>query len=582
MKREAIAFFLVSSCAVYAAPTTITYQGQLKHLGQPYTGQCDMIFAVVRDNNGSFVTLDQIFLDDFADGPAVDVENGLFQADLDLTSSVLNNDNLYLKIRVRCPHSPTDTGAYTELQPMQPFAAVPYARQVQGMFVDDQNRIGIGTKTPGFPLNFPNTLGDKISLWGNTGNHYGLGIQSGLLQIHSDDSNSNIAFGHGSSTSFNEVMRIKNSGGSVGIGTNNPSHRLHLRGTETSLMIEGSGTGAAYLRFNRTGEAAENYIALGGGNRLFFKLGGTDLMFLEPSGELGLGTATPTSKVHVLDSGGVDGFLSQATDATYSRLSLKTLNNEYFLQTEDEAGDWFGIFQAGGTAGWKMVVEKNSGDVGIGTTAPDNTLHVHKASAGAAVGLSTAPLVVENNTHTYVNVLSPDASERGILFGDPAHNASGGIIYNNSSTPDGFQFRTDPNSTKVVIESSGDVGIGTTTPGEKLAVNGNVQVTGEVRRPATGNANMVPLCYGNVNRLGTINSGSGNFTSVWDPGFSRYSIQVTGEDFTANTLNPYTILVTPVFGYRTSLGTYDGNLVVQINDTFGAVQQDFSFLIFKP
>ena len=73
--------------------------------------------------------------------------------------------------------------------------------------------IGIGTATPGFLLNFANALGDKISLYGNSGNHYGFGVQNALLQIHSDASAANIAFGYGSSASFNERMRIINAGG---------------------------------------------------------------------------------------------------------------------------------------------------------------------------------------------------------------------------------------------------------------------------------------------------------------------------------------------------------------------------------
>ena len=52
--------------------------------------------------------------------------------------------------------------------------------------------VGIGTTTPGFPLTFPNTLGDKISLWGQSDNHYGFGIQAGTLQIHTDSAAADI------------------------------------------------------------------------------------------------------------------------------------------------------------------------------------------------------------------------------------------------------------------------------------------------------------------------------------------------------------------------------------------------------
>jgi hypothetical protein len=78
-------------------------------------------------------------------------------------------------------------------------------------FANAQN-VGIGNATPGFPLNFAYSFGDKISLYGNSGNHYGIGVQSGLLQIHTDAANTNIALGHGSSGSFTERVLIKNGG----------------------------------------------------------------------------------------------------------------------------------------------------------------------------------------------------------------------------------------------------------------------------------------------------------------------------------------------------------------------------------
>ena len=75
------------------------------------------------------------------------------------------------------------------------------------------NNLGIGNLTPQFPLSFTGSLGDKISLWGDgTATHYGLGIQSGLLQIFSKTDFDNIGFGYGSSSSFAERARIINSG----------------------------------------------------------------------------------------------------------------------------------------------------------------------------------------------------------------------------------------------------------------------------------------------------------------------------------------------------------------------------------
>ncbi|HEY3268456.1 MAG TPA: tail fiber domain-containing protein [Armatimonadota bacterium] len=98
------------------------------------------------------------------------------------------------------------------------------------MRVKGNGNVGIGTTAPGFPLTFSTEVGDKISLSGDSGVSYGLGVQSGLLQIHSDSAASDIAFGVGSSAAFTEKVRVKGNG-KVGIGTANPQYTLQVAGT---------------------------------------------------------------------------------------------------------------------------------------------------------------------------------------------------------------------------------------------------------------------------------------------------------------------------------------------------------------
>lgn len=122
-----------------------------------------------------------------------------------------------------------------------------------GYFSD---KLGLGNSNPQFPLSFSSALGDKISLWGwgNTGPNYGLGVQSYLLQIHTDAPEADIALGYGSSTSFTENMRIKGNG-KVGIGTVNPGAKFHVASGSSGyagnyfpgMILEGNGS--TYFNF---------------------------------------------------------------------------------------------------------------------------------------------------------------------------------------------------------------------------------------------------------------------------------------------------------------------------------------------
>jgi hypothetical protein len=111
-----------------------------------------------------------------------------------------------------------------------------------------------------------------------------------------------------------------------------------------------------------------------------------------------------------------------------------------------------------------------TGQLGIGITAPEGNLHIFRGSAGTVSAFPSAPLVVENSTNNYINLLAPNASETGILFGKPESNISGGLIYNSSETPNGFQFRTNPNFTRMVLTSTGQLGVGTVKPNTNLHV----------------------------------------------------------------------------------------------------------------
>ena len=207
-------------------------------------------------------------------------------------------------------------------------------RDVGNAFTGNQSingTLGVGTSGSTFPLTLGNnSLGDKLSLWGQSGNSFGLGIAPALFQIHTDLPGSDIAFGYGSSAAMTETMRIKGNG-NVGIGVPQPSARL-------SLTVPGSGelVGSAHSTTLRTysgllGTSVNNELALASigfnsgnqsslGIRAIRATAGSDWtttalglgmdvdstpraggasLWLHGNGNIGVGTTTPTAKLEV-------------------------------------------------------------------------------------------------------------------------------------------------------------------------------------------------------------------------------------------------------------------------------------------
>ena len=118
----------------------------------------------------------------------------------------------------------------------------------------------------------------------------------------------------------------------------------------------------------------------------------------------------------------------------------------------------------------------NPGNVGIGTTSPQSLLHVHTGDGGTySPNSSHDDLTIEGSGNVGLQLFSPNSSYQYIAFGDPQSVNAGYIRYHHGSNT--MALRTN-NQDRVSINSSGNVGIGTTSPAKKLDVNGDTNITG--------------------------------------------------------------------------------------------------------
>ena len=407
--------------------TAITYQGHLKQSGSPANGSFNMTFKLYDALAGGTQQGPTLTFDGVGGNPAaVAVASGLFTVSLDFgVAPYTANAARWLEIAV----------SGTTLTPRQSLSPAPFALNARGINVDAAGKVGIGTSTPAQKLSVAGTVQSTSG---------GFMFPDGTVQATASTSGTGLWTANGADI-------YNNNAGSVGLGTNSPTSMLDVRG---NLTLEAGGSPGI---FTGTGGAELNrYLTLINSPQLQsasgLKAGGVlvsdDYFYASPGkndlivkGRVGIKTGAPAYPLEI--DGTSYGWVQ--TDGTHAVGSYV-----------DATGGWLGtlyshplfFFTAGG---YPQVTLNTAGELGIGTTSPSASLTV---AGPNNIGQSSAAVEVSNTTAS---------TGRRFLLG----SSSSGL----------FQVAdmTAGAATRMVINASGNVGIGTTTPAQKLDVNGTTR-----------------------------------------------------------------------------------------------------------
>ncbi len=249
--------------------------------------------------------------------------------------------------------------------------------------VSAQN-VGIGTNSPTAPLSFPSSLGNKIGLWGNAnGPHYGLGIQSSTLQIYSDISNSNIAFGHGRSENFTERARIYNSG-IEGMFLNG---RLHLLNGDPA----NTGGGGGVWLYNPANTAAIGFMGTQNNQNIGFYGGpaGWGFTYDITSSRVGIGNNNPNAPLSFPATLGKKITLYPGATGD---VGIGVAGNRLYLYSDNPNADVAFGYDAAGVFNEKFAVKPTGALAVSGNTGTASQLLVSKGSGAPAAWETITPI----------------------------------------------------------------------------------------------------------------------------------------------------------------------------------------------
>jgi hypothetical protein len=125
------------------------------------------------------------------------------------------------------------------------------------------------------------------------------------------------------------------------------------------------------------------------------------------------------------------------------------------------------------TTGGERVRIDSSGNVGIGTSSPAVKLTSQLASSGVSGIAATAAALFENSGNSDVVIAAGTTSKSRIAFADSGDWIVGRIDYDHSDNS--MRFGTNGTAERMRIDSSGNVGIGTSSPSNFGGANLQVQ-----------------------------------------------------------------------------------------------------------
>ena len=284
-------------------------------------------------------------------------------------------------------------------------------------------------------------------------------------------------------------------GGNVGIGTTAPARKLQVEGN-ISLGVSSAANGTDMTRgigIHWGGDSTTNL----GGMDVVQTVGSTALNFvtnnymvnsgtrmtIAKNGNVGIGTTAPGAALEINGNLKFTTANPSITATSYFTAPGGAYFNSLPIYTEGSIVARGGLSNDGASTGGNVAVNDGlyvSGNVGIGTTNPTLGKLQLEDATNASIHLRRNDSAIPNGS-----IYGYGTSGGSVTYGSIMSLYNGGVGFYTDSSP------TDTNNNltqTVVIDKTGNVGIGTTTPYQKLQVVGTTNTDSTMETVYSGAA----------------------------------------------------------------------------------------------
>ena len=264
------------------------------------------------------------------------------------------------------------------------------------------------------------------------------------------------------------------------------------------------------------------------------------------AGNVGIGTASPSEKLHVVGDTRIEGNLT--VNGTYTQIDTDTNTTEQWNVTNDGTGPAVTINQTGAQDimdvqddGTSVFYIEDGGNVGIGTTNPTGKLDIVADDGSTESAVKTLVLGGETATTGNGQYIQFRSSSNATLGSQISGSRTG------AGAASDLKFHTTGSDSvvreRMVIDSSGNTGIGESQPTYKLHVAGTFRASGD----SSIGGNLGIGTTAPVAKLEVDN----NSTLTYDPSANQATAIIANRN-TSNTNNEVTTLGLHITGWKGS------------------------------